>query len=554
MSLLQDNGYLGRPYLNGDSYLGGDAQNGQNLQIHRVINSASKTKNIQVRGQIATLSSNKIQVKRAITNNFAKNIQILLFISKSRIKAVQVLRIIAPASRSLAFQVLRTVTASTTKLIQINLRIEIIRNNLFQMLRVVTPSGGPRLVQILRQVTTSVSAKFQVLRLITNFSLPRALQVLRDLSVAPSRYIQTKRGRILHTINVDSGYLGGSYLVDNYLVRGTLAWLPVQVARGINTTHNMRFQIEKIIVDYPHTAKGQVERVINAVHRVGFQINRIQQFPVLVQVNRILYNTKRLRVLLDFPSRGTTGTNWTATHTASGDFSPSNLNTDIVEQCWRSDGAKVVSLTCDTQVSQGVFVDTIGLLGHNLTRSSTVEVQASMSPSFATYTSFFMASNRTSNWYYVAPKAPTSSYRYWRFVISDTTNTAAFLQIGTIVFGSSIIMVANDIIDSVKRSTKHFADKISTEGFTSVTNDRAIKYGLGVAFESITYDSDDYTSIRRLFDTARTSLKCLWIPTPEYPERFAVFGKLSEIPEEEHNALGPANDYVNFNVDVDESL
>lgn len=439
---------------------------------------------------------------------------------------IQVLRVIEGATKSQRFQVLRNIT---------------------------TMAARP--FQVLRQITTTKRILWQVNRVI-NAALKSKLFQISFSPVKPRNVnISTKRGRILHTINADKFYLAAPYMSESYLSSGLMAWVPFQVRSVLTKGKAYQFEIERVITDVLHTDRFQIQRRIDKDHAVGFQVNRIQFKAILYQINRIIYNTKRLRVLLDFASRGTTGTNWTATSTAAGDFSVNNLNTDIVEQCWRSGDSKIVSLTCDTQVSQGVFVDTIAILGHNLTRSATIEVQASNSPLFSSYPlNFFIETNRTANVYWVAPTAPTVSYRYWRFAIRDQTNTNPNLQIGSIVFGSSILMVANDITDSVRRSTKHFSDKVQTEGFTNVSNDRAIKYGLGVEFRSIAYDGTDYTNLRRIFDTARTSLKCLWIPTPEYAERFAVFGKLAAIPEEQHNALGPTADYVSFNVDVDESL
>jgi len=425
----------------------------------------------------------------------------------------------------------------------------------FQVLRSIA-DGVVRSLQVLRKIDSSRSFVWQVRRFINDYAKSKLMQVSFSPIKPRSLKLSVKRGRILHTINANQFYLAGKYMGEGYLSNGLMAWVPFQVKSILTKGKAYNFEIERVITDIKNTKKMQVKRRIDVMHEIGFQVNRIQFKAILYQVNRIIYNTKRLRVLLDFSSRGTTGSNWTATSTATGDFSVNNLNTDIVEQCWRSNpgGSKIVALSCDTQVSQGVFVDTIAILGHNLTRSATVEVQASNSPTFAVYQSFFLEVNRTANVYWVAPSAPTVSYRYWRFSINDQTNTNNFLQIGSIVFGSSILMVANDITESVRRSTKHFSDKVQTEGFTNVANDRAIKYGLGVEFRSIAYDGTDYTNLRRIFDTARTSLKCLWIPTPEYPERFAVFGKLSVIPEEQHNALGPKADYISFNVDVDESL
>jgi hypothetical protein len=438
------------------------------------------------------------------------------------------------------FQVRLVISAEKTLAAQVN--------------RSITPPESPLGFQTLRHVSTTTDRLSQLRRMIADYKQAFGAQALLAPSGTVSRKMRVKRGRIKHTINAETLYLEGDYLEEDYLAPGLMAWLPTQVFRRISTSKDLGLQVLRRIVDQKHTVNMQTQRRIDAVHPVGFQVNMIKVQFALWQIKRILYNTKRLRILAEFPSRGLTGTNWTATSTAAGDFSVNNLNTDIVEQAWRSSGAKIVTLTCDTEISQGVFVDTIGILGHNLTRSATIEVQYSNQQSFATYQSFFMKGNRTQNWYYVAPKAPTASYRFWRFLVADQTNTAAYLQIGSIVFGSSVIMTANDITDNVRRTTRHFADKVATEGFTAVSNDRAVKYGLGLEFQSIAYAGDDYENLRGVFDSARTSHKCLWIPTPEYAERFAVFGKLTAIPEESHNALGPDNDYIAMTLEVDESL
>jgi hypothetical protein len=242
---------------------------------------------------------------------------------------------------------------------------------------------------------------------------------------------------------------------------------------------------------------------------------------------------------MDFPSRGTSGTNWTASSTMAGDFSPYNLNTDIVEEVWRSNNVlSGLSLVCDSEVPQGIFVDTLAFLNHNLTTSASVVWQGSNDAGFATVPFTETFSMTATNFYWVAPTLPLAGYRYHRFLISDPTNSAAYIQIGTIVFGSAIIFQGECFVDRVIRSTKHFSDKVATEGFTNVSNDRALKFATSLEFRSLKYNRGNYLNIRNVFDTARTSLKCLWIPTPQYPSRFAAFGKLQAIPDEQHNVKG----------------
>lgn len=272
------------------------------------------------------------------------------------------------------------------------------------------------------------------------------------------------------------------------------------------------------------------------------------------QILHAIYNTKLLRILCDFPSRGTSGTNWSvvAGGTEAGDFSVNNLNTDIVEQVYRST-SKTVTIQCDTEVPQGIFNDTVAILGHNFTTSASVVMQGSNDMTFGSVGLSETLDVELNNLYWISEFLPAASYRYWRFIISDVTNSNN-LQIGTIVFGPSIIFNGECFVDNVVRRKTHFADRVRTEGFTSVSNDRALKRAVSLSFRNLDFNRDNYDSLSRVIDSARTSLKCLWIPTPEYISRFAVFGKLSEIPVENHRALGKNADYIDLDITVDEAL
>lgn len=393
---------------------------------------------------------------------------------------------------------------------------------------------------------------------------------------------------------LDEPYLGSGYLEDKICVtvrsqvdRGVSQSLhrvksqtnrtianflhPVnsQVTRRIDALHRVKSQVARTIasflhpvnsevqrrIDVLHRVKSQVQRRIDALHRVNSQVARLFAHPVHSQVTQALYNITNLRIMMEFPSRGTSGTNWSSNSTLAGDFSVLNLNTDIVEQVWRSNNVlSGIQLVCDTEVPQGVFVDTLAFLNHNLTTSASVLWQASSDPGFATTPFTENLSMTIDNFYWIAPTLPMTGYRYHRFLISDPTNSNPYLQIGTIVFGPTIIFQGECFVDRVQKGTKHFSDKVQTEGFTNVSNDRAIKYSVSLEFRSLNYNRGNYRSIRAVFDFARTSLKCLWIPTPQYASRFATFAKLAAIPEESHNVKGEFADYIDFSITTDESL
>lgn len=291
---------------------------------------------------------------------------------------------------------------------------------------------------------------------------------------------------------------------------------------------------------------------------VGMQFISVKEQARALQFRSALYNTTNLRILVDFPSRGLNGINWTSTSTqasSTNSFTVNNLNTDIIEQYWRSaTGILSATITCDTQLTQGVYLDTLAILNHNLSGSSTITLQGSSDPSFATIPVSVTLEYEATNMYYIAPTLPLNPYRYWRLNISDPGSADNFLRVGTIVFGSAVIFTNESFVDKVRFGQKQFVDKVYTEGFTNISNDRGKKKYLNLEFRNLVYGKSNFQSMREIFNYAGTTLKCLYIPVPQKPSRFAVFGKLNEIPQEEHNYKGADADYVDFTIEVDESL
>jgi hypothetical protein len=313
-------------------------------------------------------------------------------------------------------------------------------------------------------------------------------------------------------------------------------------------------QARSVITNARHF--GMQTKIINTKQtHVGAQIQIFGSTSFGSQVRVVIYNSDKLRILADFPSRGTTGLNWTASSTQVGDFSVNNLNTDIVEQYWRSATGDTTNLelVCDTEVAQGVFVDTFAMLGHNLSGSASVFLDASNDAGFATTETVAIALERNENAYWIAPTVPLVSYRYWRLRINDTTNPDGFIRVGTVLFGSAIIFAGECFVDQVRFGNRQFVDVVQTEGFSPVKNDRGQKKNVRLEFRKLRYLRANFTNMRQLFEDKSTLLKCLWVPTPRYPGRYAVFGRLSEIPTETHNDFGLEADYVDFSINVDEA-
>lgn len=371
---------------------------------------------------------------------------------------------------------------------------------------------------------------------------------------------------------VRSGYLVDSYLTYPYLagkadgVTGLqfnvgvipATGLQFEVGVGEDTPEGLQFRAE---IDAQNPEGLQFRTEIAAEAPAGMQFLSVQSNSTGLQFNVRIYSISNLRILRTFDSRGVDGINWTASSTAPGDFSVLNLNTDVVEQVWRSAPGFVVgvNLTCDSQLPQGVAPDTIAILGHNLTTSATVTLYGSMDPTFGTIGVAIPLEAREGSMYYIAEEFPLQTYRYWRFSIDDFTNPAGFLEIGTILFGNALVFHGENFVDDVEYAIKDFADTVRTAGHTNVSNSRALKNLLSLEFRFLKFNAPNFRAIRNMLRQDRTVYKTLWIPTPdphdqEYTARFAVFAKLVSLPRERHRVHSRDADYVSLTVELDESL
>ena len=382
---------------------------------------------------------------------------------------------------------------------------------------------------------------FQVSQQIVDFEKPMGFEVISDANLF------TECG----------GYLEDPYLEVPYLARRYCGFFGFQVQMIIDDDKANGFQVQMKVDDQDVTG-WQTKMIIDDDLAIGWQVNQQLREKTGFQVNIALYNINKLRVLCDFDSRGTTGSNWTASSQEPGDFSVLNLNNDIEEFFWRSAAGVVsaIDLVCDTEIPQGVLVDTIAVREHNMTTSGSIVVQGSNDVTFATIGFEETLTQETPHAYFIAPSLPTQLFRYWRFRLNDATNPDGFIKIGTIIFGQSQILFQDCNTDEILKRRRHFSDRVPTEGFTSVNNNRSVKDAVTLNFRSLEFDSGSFQSLDDIFELARTNLKCLWIPDPrpKQIQRFTVFAKMRVIPQQRHNNKGTGLDHIDFTIELDESL
>lgn len=292
-----------------------------------------------------------------------------------------------------------------------------------------------------------------------------------------------------------------------------------------------------------------------------------------IQGTFTIYNVTQLRILYQFPSRGAesvgggnnawgeelgTGKTWVASSTMAGDFLANNLNSDVPEEVWRSDTGDIsgVSLRCDTERVQGVFLDTFAILNHNFTRSADIVLQGSNDSSFSSigFQTTLLVDPKRNDIFYIAPELPTQGWRYWRILIDDPTNPFDYLEAGICIFGpAAILTYADDFELPLQKGKTDFKDVLATEGFTEISNHRATRRWLTLTFASMSITEGNYNMLEEVINSIKTDLKALWIPTPDFPGRHAIFGKLAALPDESVVSHDEDHEYYDFELKIDEA-
>jgi len=369
---------------------------------------------------------------------------------------------------------------------------------------------------------------------------------------------------------VDSeGYLSESYLAEKLCV-----FVATQFQSVVENQDNVGLQLQGVVDTLNNYGLQFQGNIVDELKPIGVQFDSVTATRFGVEFNVSLYNTTNIRIMCRFPSRGSevvggtnefgntigTGENWEVTTggTASGDFSVFNVNTDIVEQVYRSTGTSVV-LTCDTELST-TAVDTLAILGHNLTQGATITFIGATDAAFSNVIFSKIVQANPTNTYYILPEDefPPQQARFYRIAITDSANSDGYIELGTILFGASDVFQGECVVDEIQFELRDFADTVETEGFTNVAVSRAQRRFLGLEFRSLDIGKGNYDTLRGLFTFSRTVLKCLWIPTPSttnqaITDRYAVFGKMVQVPVETHNSKGPTETYVSLSIEIDES-
>lgn len=282
------------------------------------------------------------------------------------------------------------------------------------------------------------------------------------------------------------------------------------------------------------------------------------------QINFVFYNVTNSRILWEIASDGIETNNFTSSSTAATDKSIVNVKNDIIEKYWESTSNSSEWIQFDAGVNTEIYIDTLGIIEHNFTTSVSLilkgygsgsdsePTQWTTVPIYATIIAGTNPNDARIMW--CNPVNPSTRFRYWRLEINDPTNSNDYLRIGRFVAGQALILNGENIMDSLTYSKESYKEEIPLNGFTSISNNRAIKKKLRLTLSTLNIQTySNHNLLNRYIDYSRDRFKSLVIPDPSNPYKYSIYAKLSELPSEEISYVDSQNEYSTYTLNYDEA-
>jgi len=298
-------GYLDAPYLD-DPYLGGTGFHAWGMEVNLVIDST----------KVAAMEvlRNVVDFTAPFGSEVQRNISDALMPIGSEVQRT------IDSTHVIGMEVYRLTVVNDYRGMEVARLVDDFLNVTGSEAELTIESSGLKGSEVARFVQGFPAATgMEVNRQILDTFRSVAMEVRRDQSMAS-------------WLCEELGYLEQPYLGEPYLVAGICAQMGAEVARVLFKTPATGMEVQRTINSSKPQGMEVLRQIVDAPHAVGMEANRLSSAKIGMQVRLVLYNTNRLRILVEFPSRGTSGLNWTASSTAAGDFNVNNLNTDIVEE------------------------------------------------------------------------------------------------------------------------------------------------------------------------------------------------------------------------------
>jgi hypothetical protein len=124
-------------------------------------------------------------------------------------------------------------------------------------------------------------------------------------------------------------------------------------------------------------------------------------------------------------------------------FVDDNVQDQRLAKAWRT--LSTTGITCVVDLATAQTVNTVAVLGHNITTAATVTIQANASDSWGapTYSTTLTALDGAILRYLDSAE----TFRYWRYTFEDPTNTENYLQIGRLWLGDFLQIDPSSTVD-----------------------------------------------------------------------------------------------------------
>lgn len=239
------------------------------------------------------------------------------------------------------------------------------------------------------------------------------------------------------------------------------------------------------------------------------------------------------------------------TSEADGDHSGINLTTSPLRETWRSDSN--IAIFQDIIIAADDLSDapdTFAVLNHNLTNLAVVQLQASMTTSFAAPA--FTINLVWNKKHIVLLQDVGLAYNYYRFRFLDPTNPCGYIEVGKIVAGKSFTITNNeDITDDISSATDDLAYRMKTEGFFRAFNERVKVDKVAIKFSKLVTtppDDDNYQGLMDMFDNVGETYPFLTILDPDDQNFHLIWGHIEALPTRTYGI----NRYVDMNFTIQE--
>ena len=292
---------------------------------------------------------------------------------------------------------------------------------------------------------------------------------------------------------------------------------------------------------YGNYCKGNYCRMDYCLDEFGYSSNHVEVYAVA-------YNVTNFRILWEILSDGTSGgSNVTATQVDSTS-SADNIKSDSLEKyCLFVTKDVTITFNCE----QSIYIDTIGILGHNLTAGATVTLLISTNGvNYSTLKVLPIHQSGETNTI-ICEASVLGPYQYWRLRIQDASNPDN-LYVGRVVMGQSTVFDGENFTSRLSFRTQNYVEEESMNGFESAFRQRALRNILRLTFEDLSVSGGNYSEFRRYIRYCRNTLRALVIPDPTNPYRYSVWAKLKEMPTENHRSLDSDSTYATIECEWDE--